>query len=103
MVKALVTSKCESHHTNPDYVTLLVLFEGNEKNVRPYGLRGNWQPTDAEVLGLVKRMCELSPTFAEGLVRYALRLDTWTGKERTSSYNARSKGKPITDLAELLL
>lgn len=103
MVKALVTKDCASHHTNPSYETLLILFEGNERNVRPYGWRGNWQPTDAEVMGLVKRLAELSPTFAEKLVRYALSLDTWTGKTHTGSYNARSKGKPITDLAELLL
>ena len=80
MVKALVTSKCERHHTNPNYLTLLVLFEGNEKNVRSYGLRGNWQPTDAEVMGIIRRLAELSPTFADQLVRYAVNLDIWTGK-----------------------
>ena len=101
MVKALVTKDCESHHTNQDYQTLLILFEGNEKNVRPFGWRGNWQPTDLEVMGIVKRLCEPSPTFAESLVRYALKLDTWSGQERTTSYKAKSKGKVITELAEV--
>lgn len=71
--------------------------------MRPFGLCGNWQPTDAEVMGIVRCLAELSLTFAEQLVRYTVNLDIWTGKERTASYNARSKGKLIADLAELLL
>jgi hypothetical protein len=95
MVKVIVTSNCNSHKVNVDYKTLLILFDGNDDNIRPVGLRGNWQPKDAEILAIVKLLCEISPTFAEKLVRFALSFNQWN--------QAPVKSKPITDLAELIL
>jgi hypothetical protein len=101
VVKALVTSECNSHRFNQDYETLLVLFDGTETNVRPFGVRMNWQPTDAEVMGLVRRLAELSPTFAQELISYAVDLNPWTG--RPNKYGSSRKRKPASNLAEMLL
>jgi hypothetical protein len=95
-LKPLVTKDCESHHTNWNYETLLLLFDGSELNVRPKGLRFNWQPTDQEVMTVVRELAFISPTFAEDLVRFAVTLDTWHSKPRARS-------KPVTDVAELIL
>jgi len=95
MVKVTVTKDCASHHSNMEYKTLLILFDGNDDNIRPVGLRGNWQPKDAEILAIVKLLCEISPTFADKLVRFALSFNQWN--------QGPVKSKPITDLAELWL
>ena len=95
MVKALITHKCESHHTNPNYKTLLIIFDGKDTNVRPIGLRGDWQPRDVEVLSIVKLLADISPTFAEKLTRLAIKRN-WRNTKT-------AKSRPITDLAELLL
>jgi hypothetical protein len=62
-MKPLVTSRCGSHRVNPNYSTLLLMFDGSEVNVRPLGFRFNWQPSDDEVLTVVRELAFLSPTF----------------------------------------
>jgi hypothetical protein len=100
-MRLLVTKDCESHHTNPNYRTLIVYFDGSEWNVRPRGLRANWQPTDTEVMGLVRELAELSPTFAEQLIRYAYSLDTWA--DRTLPKSGRVLDVKKSNVAEILL
>jgi hypothetical protein len=95
MVKVTVTKNCASHRFNQDYLTMLILFDGTDNNVRPLGLRGNWQPTDREFRNAVTLLAENSPTFAEWLEEYVLRqMNRWTMKPKT---------RVITNLAELLL
>lgn len=71
----IVTEECESHRVNPNYKTLLLVWTGEENNIRPLGFTGNWQPTDLELKELVMRLAEISPTFAVWLQRFAFNLD----------------------------
>ena len=96
-MRLLLTKDCESHHTNPNYQTLLVVFDGSEFNVRPRGFRGNWQPTDKEVMGLVRELAFQSPTFAEQLVSFVVTLNTWKPVKNPRVLTEK------TPLAEMLL
>lgn len=98
MVKALVTSNCASHKHNNSYPTLLILFEGSETNVRPFNLRGNWQPTDKEFKAAVRLLASISPTFAEWLINYGHLLEFNAPQQPPSN-----KIKTITELADVLL
>lgn len=71
----IVTKDCESHRVNQNYKTLLLVWTGCENNVRPLGFTGNWQPTDSEGKEFVKRLSEISPTFASWLVGFAVNLN----------------------------
>jgi hypothetical protein len=95
MVKALITKDCASHRYNQSYQTLLVVFDGSDTNVRPLSMRGDWQPRDEEVLSIVKILCNISPTFAEKLIHFALTFNQWNTKP--------VKSKPITNLVDVLL
>ena len=87
-----VTKDCASHHTNQDYVTLLVVFDGSETNTRPYGLTGDWQPRDAELLAITEQLADLSPTFRRELIKLAYRLDIVEPNTPSKPYNKRKVG-----------
>ncbi len=56
-----ITNKVQSHHTNPDYVCVLVKFNDGKNNFRLAGL--DWLPTDEEGMELFRAMYNYSPTF----------------------------------------
>lgn len=87
------TKDCERHRFNQGYVTLLCVWQGTEKNIRPFGFTGNWQPTDAEVIELCERMTKLSPTFKESLLRLAAEIDIPTTPTRNPPITITDKTK----------
>ena len=89
-LRLLVTKDCASHRFNHAYETLLVFLDRGDSNVRvtPSGL--NWQPTDKELMGLVKELAYLSPTFAEELVHFAVSLNTWAAPKKKVVLTAES-------------
>lgn len=57
-----ITSKVDSHHTNPNYRCLVVEWNG-EANFRCRGGHvHDWLPTDQELLDLLLAGIEISPT-----------------------------------------
>ena len=61
-MKIRKTSRVDSHHTNPDYVCLVVEWDG-EANFRcRHGGEHDWMPTDDEMLSLLLEWIRISPT-----------------------------------------
>jgi len=70
-VKVEVTKDVDSHHTNPDYLTLRVSWSG-DKNFRCLGAWHNWVPTDLEGFEFVVKLAAVSPTFRDMVIRWAV-------------------------------
>jgi len=67
------SSNVDSHHTNPNYVCLIIEFLKTDSNVRlRYGRDDvllDWLPTDAEARKFVEEMLKISPTFREWITK----------------------------------
>lgn len=67
-----VSSQVDSHHTNPLYRCLIAEFLPEDLHFRiraKPGCVADWIPKDSEILELVLKMLELSPTFIDKLRR----------------------------------
>ena len=66
-----VSSRVDSHHTNPFYRCLIVEWLPEDLNfrVRPGAAEhiADWLPKDSDILELVVKMLEISPTFIQKL------------------------------------
>lgn len=66
-MKIEVTKNVVSHHTNPNYPTIRVRWDGNDSNFMIDDYGPNWCPRDNEAMDLVQRLVLFSPTFREKL------------------------------------
>lgn len=61
------TKFVDNHHTNDDYVCLIVDFFSHDSNfrVRSFhnGRLADWLPTDREILDLFNALFDMSPSF----------------------------------------
>ena len=71
LVKVEVTKDVDSHHTNPDYLTLRVSWNG-DRNFRCRGDVHDWLPTDRELMEVVERLASVSVTFRDMVLRWAV-------------------------------
>lgn len=66
-----VSSRVDSHHTNPFYKCLIVEWLPEDLNfrLRPRAEEclANWLPKDSEILELMVQMLRISPTFIKKL------------------------------------
>ena len=73
-MKVEVTKDVDSHHTNPNYPTLRVSWNG-ERNFR---CRNNgthdWLPTDDELIEIMERLASVSVTFKDRVLSWAVSL-----------------------------
>ena len=73
-MKVEVTKDVDSHHTNPDYATLRIVWNG-DKNFRCRGDGSHdWCPTDQELLEIMERLAQVSGTFKDKVLRWAVML-----------------------------
>lgn len=61
-MKIRKTSKVDSHHTNPNYVCLVVEWNGDVNFRCRNGDVHDWMPTDKEMLELFLEWIQISPT-----------------------------------------
>lgn len=68
-MKFKITSRVDSHHTNPKYKCLLIILEGDPHfhyKIKDGKLvKADWMPTDDEMMDTVLAMAKISPTFHE--------------------------------------
>lgn len=66
-MKIEVTKNVANHHTNPNYPTIRVRWDGSDSNFMIDDCGPNWCPRDNEAMDLVQRLVLFSPTFRERL------------------------------------
>jgi len=77
-METVVTSKVDSHHTNPDYRCLLIpMLQFPEFHLvvdweRRRVVKCNFMPTEDFALELNALLCDISPTFPERLLAQAV-------------------------------
>lgn len=66
-----VTKDVDSHRVNPNYPTLLIEFElPKDDNFRIRSmLQADWCPRDDEIIEVVEKMLDISPSFGPKLAR----------------------------------
>lgn len=102
MIKARYTSKCFNHQTRPDWLTLLLDFDGTEDNVRRLngkvlGVPFNWQPRSDDYKASIQLLAAVDSEFKKWLVDLALFL------EYSKPVVPRTeKSIPVTELAEMI-
>jgi hypothetical protein len=79
-MKIEVTKNVRSHHTNPDYPTLRIVWGPDDSNFHVNGDRADWCPKDKEVLDIVFELSLLSDSFFQELVRFVKAMDQVRGK-----------------------
>ena len=61
------TKDTDSHDVNPEYSCLIVDFEPTDFNFHA-SPHPNWMPKEEEILVIVQKLLEISPTFQEKLL-----------------------------------
>jgi len=70
-MRLVVTRDVDSHRVNPNYPTLRVEFElPRDSNFRIRSMfKADWCPRDEEIIEVVDKMLEVSPTFGPKLAK----------------------------------
>jgi len=63
-MKVRVTKNTDSHDVNPEYRCLVIDFEPSDYNFHA-SPQPNWMPTEEQILAIVQKLLEISPTFKE--------------------------------------
>lgn len=73
-MKVELTKDVDSHRSNQNYVTLRIVWNG-DKNFRCRGDGSHdWCPTDQELIEIIERLAEVSVTFKDKVLRFAVQL-----------------------------
>ena len=73
-MKIELTKDVDSHHTNQNYVTLRVVWNG-DKNFRCRSDGSHdWCPTDLELIEIIERLTKVSVTFKDMVLSWAVNL-----------------------------
>jgi hypothetical protein len=87
-METVVTSKVDSHHTNPDYRCLLIpMLQFPEFHLvvdweRRRVVKCDFMPTEAFALELNALLCDMSPTFPERLLAQVVNCKVPSGKPK---------------------